>query len=116
MPSLKSQLQQIIKDRNGGIFTLNELEAYCHKVPCKLASAERKLRPSESPNIERVMKKNYILGYKYVVQNQDQTSRQALQPDNPQTRSNALPVQFSLFTRNIGYPNQPFSETPQGIG
>lgn len=63
--SLKSNLNQIIKDRNGGIYSINELEAYCKKVPCKLASAERKLRPSESPNLERVMKKGYIIGYKY---------------------------------------------------
>jgi hypothetical protein len=65
--SLKSTLNQMIKDRNGGIVTINEIEAFCHTAHYKLSNAERRLRPSESPNIERVMKNGAIIGYKYVV-------------------------------------------------
>lgn len=61
--SLKSTLNQIIKDRNGGIVTVNEIEAFCHKAHYKLSNAERRLRRSESPDIERVMKNGAIVGY-----------------------------------------------------
>ncbi len=64
--SLKSNLNQIIKDRKGEIFTLNELEAYCHNAHYKLSNAERRLRASESPNIERLMKNGAIIGYRYL--------------------------------------------------
>jgi hypothetical protein len=59
--SLKSNLQQLIKDRNGEVFTLNELEAYCHKYPAKLSQAERRLR--ECPDIGKEFKKGAIVGY-----------------------------------------------------
>lgn len=88
--SLKANLNQIIKDRNGGIFTLNELEAWCHKVPCKLASAERKLRPSESPNIERIMKKNYILGYRYHDQVREKRVER-IDPPDPRIKRQSVP-------------------------
>lgn len=64
--SLRANLNQIIKDRKGGIFTLKELEDYCHKYPAKLSQAERRLRPSESPCIERLMKNHAIIGYRYL--------------------------------------------------
>lgn len=63
--SLISNLHQIIKDKNGGIFTQNELEDYCKTAQYKLSNAERRLRPSESPNIERVMKNGAIVGYRW---------------------------------------------------
>lgn len=63
--SLKSNLNQIIRDMNGEIFTITALEAYCKKAGYKLSNAERRLRPSESLDIIRVMKKGYIIGYKY---------------------------------------------------
>ena len=64
--SLKSNLNQIIKDRNGGIVSINEIETYCHKAKYKLSNAERRLRKSESPDIEPVYndKKTAIIGYK----------------------------------------------------
>jgi len=66
--SLKSELNQIIKDRNGGVVTLKEIEDYCHKASYKLSNAERRLRPSESPNIAPVWNKKHtaIIGYKYL--------------------------------------------------
>ena len=65
--SLKSNLNQLIKDKNGEIFTLKELTAYCEKAAYKLSNAERRLRPSDSPDIVRVYnnKGNAIIGYKY---------------------------------------------------
>lgn len=75
--SLKTNLQQIIKDRNGEIFTLTELEAYCHKYPAKLSNAERRLRSSESPNIEKVFKNNAIVGYRYITGSGEVVSRVA---------------------------------------
>lgn len=63
--SLKTTLNQIIKERNGGIVSLQEIEQICRNMQYKLSNAERRLRPSESPNIERVMKNGAIIGYKY---------------------------------------------------
>lgn len=63
--SLKNNLQQIIKDRNGGIVSIDEIADYCKKAGFKLSNAERRLRPSDSPGIQRVFKKGYIIGYKY---------------------------------------------------
>lgn len=65
--SLKSNLNQLIKDRKGEIFTYKELEDYC-KVACyKINNAERRLRPSDSPEIESVWdeKHKYIVGYRW---------------------------------------------------
>lgn len=72
--SLKSQLNQIIKDRHGQIYTLKELEEYCHKYPAKLSQAERRLRPSDSPNIKPVWNEKHtaIIGYKYEEKNTEE--------------------------------------------
>lgn len=65
--SLKSSLHQLIKDRNGQIFTLSELEVYCKQAGYKLSNSERRLRASESPNIQSVYdeKHHHIIGYKW---------------------------------------------------
>lgn len=76
--SLKKNLNQIIKDRNGELFTITELEAYCKKAGYKLSNAERRLRPSESPEIERVFKKGYIIGYAY-----NQVSEKRIEQSDP---------------------------------
>lgn len=62
--SLKLTLNQMISERAGGVLSLNEIEDFCHKAGYKLSNAERVLRPSQSPNIERVWKNNAIIGYK----------------------------------------------------
>ena len=64
--SLKSSLQQIIKDRNGEVFTLKELEDYCHKAGFKISNAERRLR--ESPEVEPVYNQKHtaIVAYKAI--------------------------------------------------
>ena len=64
--SLKTTLNQIIRERNGGTVSINEIEAFCHKANYKLSNAERRLRPSESPGIERVIKNGAIVGYRYM--------------------------------------------------
>ena len=66
--SLKVKLNQIIKERSGEVFSLRELEDFCHKAGYKTATAERRLRPSESPLIQPVWneRRTAIIGYKYV--------------------------------------------------
>lgn len=54
----------MISERAGGVLSLNEIEDFCHKAGYKLSNAERVLRPSQSPNIERVWKNNAIIGYR----------------------------------------------------
>lgn len=67
--SLRINLNKIIEDRAGQVFTLNELEEYCHKAQYKLSNAERVLRPSKSPNVEGVWndKRTAIIGYRLKV-------------------------------------------------
>lgn len=64
--SLRSTLNQIIRDQHGEIVPINEIYAYCDKNHFKRSNAERRLRASESPNIERVMKHGAIIGYRYL--------------------------------------------------
>src|SRR3990167_460553 len=65
--SLKTNLNQLIKNRYPDVVTLNELEDYCHKARYKLSNAERTLRPSISPRIEGVYneKGTAIVAYKW---------------------------------------------------
>lgn len=86
--SLKSNLQQLIKDRNGGIVTLKEIEDFCHKSQYKTSNAERRLRPSDSPDITPVWneKETAIIGYRYLQAHQTQesaiTAPKTPEPDN----------------------------------
>jgi hypothetical protein len=63
--SLKSKLNDIIKEARGQVVSINEIERLCHEWHYKPSNAERRLRPSESPNIERVFKNGAIVGYRY---------------------------------------------------
>ena len=63
--SLKTKLNDLIKSRNGGIVTINEIEYLCKENQYKMSNAERRLRASESPNIVRVMKHGAIIGYRW---------------------------------------------------
>lgn len=60
-------MNQIIKDRNGGTVGINEIYSYCDKAGFKHTNAERRLRHSESPNIDPVYndKKTAIIGYRW---------------------------------------------------
>lgn len=65
--SLKKDLTQKILDYAGATFTYSELIEYCRIWGYKISNAERRLREVTSPEdseIEIVMKKNYILGYR----------------------------------------------------
>jgi hypothetical protein len=99
--SLKSNLQQIIKDRKGGIYTLNELEDYCHKANYKLSNAERRLRRSESPDIERVYKNGAIIGYKYE-EHDKQTREEGIEQTN--SRDTGIERQVVLAVRETPLP------------
>lgn len=63
--SLKLNLHNLIKTQ--GYISLDQLEDYCHKAHYKLATAERQLRPSQSPQVEGVWntKRTAIIGYKW---------------------------------------------------
>lgn len=61
--SLRTKLHNLIKSRNGQIVTLNEIEFLCKKENYKISNAERRLRPSESPNVAPYMKDGAIIGY-----------------------------------------------------
>lgn len=61
--SLKQKLNDLIKEK--GQISYNELEVLCHQWQYKIATAERVLRKSLSADIERIMKDNAIVGYKY---------------------------------------------------
>lgn len=63
--SLKQRLNTLIEDRKGGVVSINEIETLCHQYQYKLSNAERRLRQSESPNVERVFKNGAIIGYKW---------------------------------------------------
>lgn len=88
--SLKSSLNQIIKDRNGGIVSLAEIEAYCHQAHYKLSNAERRLRPSESPNIERLVKNGAIIGYRYLAPGPDPVDWFRSQPTIDRTKVGSI--------------------------
>ena len=63
--SLKALLQSEIKRR--GYLSIQELEDFARRENKKLSNAERRLRPSESPMIEKVMdeRNHHIIGYRY---------------------------------------------------
>lgn len=63
--SLKQKLNNLIQSRAGQLVSINEIEALCHEFQYKLSNAERRLRASESPNIERVFKNGAIIGYRW---------------------------------------------------
>ena len=52
-----------LRIENQGYLSYKELLSICEKLPCKVETATRKLRPSISPNIEEHREKNYIEGW-----------------------------------------------------
>lgn len=62
MKGLKQTLHDEIKRR--GYLSSYDVEKICHELHYKLSNAERRLRESESPEIERVMKDGVIVGYR----------------------------------------------------
>jgi hypothetical protein len=67
--SLKSQLNNLIKEK--GYITYQEMIEFCVENGKKSSNGERRLRRSESPNIQAVMGKKKkgglaIIGYKWV--------------------------------------------------
>lgn len=68
--SLKTILNNLIAQR--GYVSSEEVYHICQEEGFKLSNAERRLRRSESPNVEPVMAKSkrgtmYIKGYKFIV-------------------------------------------------
>lgn len=63
---LRQKLNDWIRQENGRIVSINEIEAQVKIWGYKISNYERRLRPSESPNIERIKKNGAIIGYKYL--------------------------------------------------
>ena len=67
MASLKKELQGIIKSFKGDICPYSLIENACRRLGRKSSNAERRLRPSESPDVQSVKnKKGFIVGYKSI--------------------------------------------------
>lgn len=61
--SLKTKLHKTISE--AGFVTYNQLEQLVHEWGFKLATAERTLRPSISPEIRQVKKNGAIIRYEW---------------------------------------------------
>lgn len=62
---LKQKLNTWIKAEEGRIVYVDAIERQVKLWGYKISNYERRLRASESPNIERVMKNGAIIGYRY---------------------------------------------------
>lgn len=63
---MKKSLKQILNEtiQLKGFISTYELDYLCKQHHYKLSNAERRLRDSESPDIEKVRKDGVIIGYK----------------------------------------------------
>lgn len=69
--SLKKTLQDTIKSYNGEICPNYVIEAICRRLNKKISNGERRLRASESPEIQSVKNgKGFIIGYRFIKDNQ----------------------------------------------
>lgn len=65
MPSLKQTLTDAIRQNN--YLSINEIYRLADEYGCKRSNAERRLRPSESPNIKAVSnKRGATIGYRWL--------------------------------------------------
>lgn len=71
--SFKDQLNLFIRDK--GYATYNELEMFAKSKGHKVETMTRALRPSESPNLERIMKGSAIIAYRWKNATQGQNMR-----------------------------------------
>lgn len=66
--SLKEQLNFLIRVR--GEVSYNEIKVMCENGKFgkyyRIETADRRLRKSESPNVEPIMEKGYIIAWKYI--------------------------------------------------
>jgi hypothetical protein len=62
---LRQRLNNWIKAEQGQIVYVDSIERQVKLWGYKISNYERRLRPSESPNIERVMKNGAIVGYRW---------------------------------------------------
>lgn len=65
--SLKDALNNLIRNNRGEPVWLPEIEKFCKANSYKLSNAERRLRRSESPNVEPIFndKHTAIIGYRW---------------------------------------------------
>ena len=77
--SLKQRLNDWIKNEQGRIVFIDVIERQVREWGFKISNAERRLRPSDSPNIERVFKNGAIVGYRWMPRLSDLKEGQILQ-------------------------------------
>jgi len=64
---LKKDLHEILKSMEGRVLTCDQLEIICKRQGRKLSNGERRLRPSDSPQVESIRNgKGYIVGYRWL--------------------------------------------------
>jgi len=63
--SLRVKLNDWIKSENGKMVSFSAIEHQTRLWGYKVSNAERCLRPSSSPDLERVFKNGAIIGYYY---------------------------------------------------
>jgi hypothetical protein len=63
--SLHSKLNAWIKSEQGNMVDIDTIEYNVKSWGYKVSNYERRLRASESPNIERVFKNGAIVGYRW---------------------------------------------------
>lgn len=78
---LKKELHFRIKLYNGRLYPVEYVEMICKKLGYKISTGERRLRPSESPNIETVYfiengRRKHIIGYRDIPQIKEQPNGQ----------------------------------------
>lgn len=62
---LRERLNEWIKAEGGKMVPFGAIEHQTRLWGYKVSNAERCLRPSSSPNLERVFKNGAIIGYRY---------------------------------------------------
>jgi len=101
--SLKSTLNQIIKERKE--ITYDELVVLAKQLGCKLETATRKLRPSESPDIKPVWsKKGAIVAYTYSPNAPTSPNLPITDPQTPEPTQSTCCASSTLYKDKNGEP------------
>jgi len=83
MPGLRQKLNDYIKGENGAFVSHDTVKQLCKQWGYRESNAERRLRPSESPNVERIMKNGAIVGYRWRVYTEPHLTAEAFFRDFP---------------------------------
>jgi predicted transcriptional regulator len=62
---LRERLIRLLQVANGETVPINEIERMCKIWGYKISNYERRLRPSETPNVISIKKNGAIIGYQW---------------------------------------------------